>query len=136
MHARKFSYWYPSTWQLQSHFLATKINIFFTFFFSLLCSSTLISIRKYLPFQFLYARYFIDFQKILFIQRVWNEHKDIRNQNRWDSVTEKRMEKKQSWESPKSSLLLGNFLEVQNAWPDYSNATHVYIRLRIGICVS
>lgn len=79
------------TSQLRSHFSGhTNKYILHLCFSSLLGSSTLISIRKYLPFQFLYSWWSIDlFEKLLFIQRVWSEQKDNGNKKKWNSVPEK-----------------------------------------------
>lgn len=52
------------------------------------------------------------------------------------SLKRRRTEKRQIWESPKSSLPLVNFLDIQDALPDSSNVTHVHKRLQMVVCVS
>lgn len=52
-----------------------------------------------------------------------------------DSLRRRRAEKRASWESPESSLTLGNILKLQDTSVDGINATHVRKTLNMGVRV-
>lgn len=52
-----------------------------------------------------------------------------------DSLRRRRAEKRASWESPESSLTLGNVLRLQDTSVDGVNATHVRKTLNMGVRV-
>ena len=123
---------------MEAFFWPHKINILFIYISSLMCSSTLISIRKYLPFQFLHSWGFTEFcEKACLFTGCKVSIKTLgARRDGLESLRRKRAEKRQSWESPESPLTLGNVLKLQDASVDGIYATHVHKRLNMGVCVS
>ena len=114
-----------------------KINILFICISSLMHSSNLISIRKYLPFQFLYSWWFQNFVKKYCLFRGCKVSIKILETRRdgIESLRRRRAEKRPSWESPESPLTLGNILKLQDTSVDGINATRVH-PLHMGVHVS